>query len=481
MKKFFNIKHMLLVFFICGLFFCASCKKDDTTDPIVPDDPTPEDPIVPSGPDYSYLFDDICGDVVENNLTFPDKVGELRLNFATSDSQTITDEGVVTQGRTDTQVIIYMGVIDKEGVGYRYEKEVTVKGIQFSDMRTERVIAGYLYSSSYKGYTETQKKGLDVVNVAFGSVTGDGLVSVSNMIRLLPGILSIRRSGVRVLLSLKNTAANFSDAAYTSAGRIKLAESILSTIETYHFDGIDIDWEFPGYNTNHALDTDKKNYTLLMKEIYETVKKANSDYLVTSATRGGSECRKNYFLGEASAYVDYYNVMTYDLYSSSRVYHHTAVFSNTGQATMTNGSLDGTVDLYHNVEKVPGSKFLAGIAFYGYEVATNQTSGTSVLGTLPTGSYESITYKNIKKYYLDQMATNSSIQYYYDKTCQAPYLFNSLTKKFVTYDDATSIKAKANYVFDNGLLGVMIWELTYDNEEEDMLLAVMRAMKRDLS
>jgi chitinase len=447
-------------------------------DPTPTPDPDPEPEPDPE-PDYSFLLDQYVGDVVNQDLELPDREGDLKLTWTTSDLFTINDDGRIVQGREDTLVTVYMLVVDETGTGYKYQKEVSVEAISFPDMRTQRIISGYLYYSSYKGYTTAQKGGLDVVNIAFGDVSSDFTVDVNKLKSRLPGLLSIRKNGVRVVLSLKNTSQNFSDAAYTEEGRKTLANSIVETLTKYHFDGIDIDWEFPAYLTTHG-DADINNYTLLMKEIYETVKEANPDYLVTSATRGGSECRKNYDLGAASEYVDFYNVMTYDLYSSSKVYHHTAVYTNTGKATMTYGSLDGTHELYQ-IAKVDESKMVAGIAFYGYEVSTSVKDPASVLGSNATSAYSSITYKMIKRNYLDAMENNAYITYHYDTTCKAPYLFNSLTGKFVTYDNELSIKEKVRYVNQNHMAGVMIWELTYDNETEDMLMMVMDAMSRDIS
>ena len=43
---------------------------------------------------------------------------------------------------------------------------------------------------------------------------------------------------------------------------------------------------------------------------------------------------------------------------------------------------------------------------------------------------------------------------------QHSYLFNGDT--FISYDDKDSIKAKADYVKENGLCGLMYWEYCLD-------------------
>lgn len=51
---------------------------------------------------------------------------------------------------------------------------------------------------------------------------------------------------------------------------------------------------------------------------------------------------------------------------------------------------------------------------------------------------------------------------YYDKVSVAPWLWNAEKKVFLSTEDAESIKTKADYVANQGLGGVMIWELAGD-------------------
>ena len=50
----------------------------------------------------------------------------------------------------------------------------------------------------------------------------------------------------------------------------------------------------------------------------------------------------------------------------------------------------------------------------------------------------------------------------YDKTLTAPWLWNSTKKVFLSTEDEQSVAAKAQYVADKGIGGVMIWELAGD-------------------
>jgi chitinase len=58
----------------------------------------------------------------------------------------------------------------------------------------------------------------------------------------------------------------------------------------------------------------------------------------------------------------------------------------------------------------------------------------------------------------------------YDSVTQTPWLFNPSNKQYISYDDPTSIAAKANYALSAGLAGLFCWSLDEDNGE---LLAAM--------
>ena len=57
---------------------------------------------------------------------------------------------------------------------------------------------------------------------------------------------------------------------------------------------------------------------------------------------------------------------------------------------------------------------------------------------------------------------------YWDSVSHAPYLFNSQSKIFITYEDEESIKDKCEYIRTNKLKGAMFWE--YQSDYNSMLL-----------
>ncbi|MER8232817.1 glycosyl hydrolase family 18 protein [Streptomyces sp. NPDC094049] len=55
----------------------------------------------------------------------------------------------------------------------------------------------------------------------------------------------------------------------------------------------------------------------------------------------------------------------------------------------------------------------------------------------------------------------------YDDTLKAPWLWNGTTRTFLSTEDEQSVDAKARYVADKGIGGVMVWELAGDYTRRD--------------
>jgi len=211
-----------------------------------------------------------------------------------------------------------------------------------------------------------------------------------------------------------------------------------------------------------------------MKVLYNKFKNANSNYLVTSAMYGGNGVPK-YNAGESCKYMDYVHLMTYDLNARELSTHLTAL--STGSASST--SVESTLRFYIGAG-VPQEKLIIGGAFYGKIYELN-TSGSSFIRQTPISEPYTIVYSQIYANYLSKInESNGKIKVVreWDSAANAPYLciteYNDAGvvtgRKFITYDDAESMKLKAEYVFSNDLGGIMFWELGYEHRETDTLV-----------
>ncbi|MEH0759817.1 chitinase [Vibrio sp. 16] len=289
------------------------------------------------------------------------------------------------------------------------------------------------------------------------------------------------------------------------ANRDTFIASVKRFLKTWKFyDGVDIDWEFPGGGGAAADKGDPVNdgpaYIALMRELRVMLDELEAEtgrtYELTSAIGVGHDKIEDVNYGEAIQYMDYIFAMTYDFYGgwNNVVGHQTALYCG---SFMRPGQCDGT-GLDENGEPykgpaytsdngiqlllaqgVPANKLVLGTAMYGrgWEgvtpdtlsdptdpmtgVATGKLKGSTEQGVWEDGV---IDYKGVKTFMLgDNKQGVNGFEYGYDEQAEAPWVWNRSTGELITFDDDRSVKAKGAYVRSLGLAGLFSWEIDADN------------------
>jgi chitinase len=345
---------------------------------------------------------------------------------------------------------------------------LSISGIAPAEPPKKHVVIGYV--GGYKGLVNTDKidaAKLTHINYAFVDVK-DGKAFLTNLktdstnFRKL-NLLKKKNPDLKILISIGGWAwsENFSDAVLTEASREVFAKSSVDIIRQYKLDGVDIDWEYPGMpgeDGNVYRKEDKENFTLMFKAIRKELdvleKESRQKKLLTTATAGFASFLNNTEMAKAAEYLDYINLMTYDLFAQGIAAHHTNLY-RTKVYPMQN-SADDAVNAYV-AAGVPIHKLVIGIAFYervfNVENPANKGVGDKRIGEKYGKGYT---------YLKDSLVNKKGYVAYQDKDAMAPYLFNEATKQFITYDDEWSVRNKCLYVMDKKMGGVMFWEYTSD-------------------
>lgn len=240
-------------------------------------------------------------------------------------------------------------------------------------------------------------------------------------------------------------AGGFSVMSADSAQRRHFAEDCLAFCQKWGIDGIDIDWEFPTISwSGHACSPeDSKNYTLLMKQLRETL---GSDYLLTYA--GYPE--NNGWIDNMAVepYVDWVNVMCYDLCSAPSPHN----------AIQCSGYWDirRTLQDYQKVG-YPMNKLVLGIPFYGRH-------------DWGDGEYH---YSKILTLTSNQPSVYSIA---WNDTWKVPYMKKN-GAMFCSFDDPRSIRIKSDWVFEHGWRGLMYWEASGDDNNRSLARACWEGQK----
>lgn len=258
---------------------------------------------------------------------------------------------------------------------------------------------------------------------------------------------------------------NFPSIAASSIKRATFAHGCCDLIRTYGFDGIDIDWEYPGLLEHGGTPADKQNFTLLMQTIKDSLavlgSQQNKTYLLTACFGASKSNMLNIEWANVINILDIANIMTYDYFGSwdANANHNSPLYkSSQGDATY---NLDSSISYLMNHYQVPANKLAAGVAFYGRAV---KTSGTPALFA-PILGVDNITFSDDdgNPTYFNLLKKQNLFTNHWDAMAQVPYLTgNGGLQSFVSYDDEQSIGLKAAYIKNKNLRGAIIWEITGD-------------------
>ena len=305
---------------------------------------------------------------------------------------------------------------------------------------SETVIVGY---AVYWESTLPDPTILTHINYAFGHIENDfETLKVEKEGRLkLVVALKKQNPNLKVLLSVGGwEAGNFSEMAADEKHRKQFCKNCLTAVTKYSLDGIDIDWEYPTSSAAGISSSpeDTKNFTLLMKDLRETLGK---DKLLTMASASNA---KYVDFKEAIQYMNFVNVMTYDMGDPPK--HNGALY----KSSMASESCDESVAKHFNAG-VPYNKIVLGIPFYGHG------DGKAF--------DDYVDYKDIA---ID--GTKYTTQW--DATAMVPYVTDATGKMVLTYDNAKSVGLKAEYVQQKSLAGAMYWNIEADDASHTLGHAV---------
>jgi chitinase len=309
------------------------------------------------------------------------------------------------------------------------------------------------------------------INYAFANIVDGGvqfeLATDSIKIRSLMR-LKKQNPDLKVLFSIGGWvwSDQFSDIAAYSDSREKFAKSAVKLMKSYDFDGIDIDWEYPGQlgEDNVFRAADKENFTLLLSELRKQLdiqdKVAKTHYLLTIAAGANQKYIDHTDLKKAHQYLDFINVMCYDFYSGPfhQTGHHGNLYpsidvkfvGNNGASTITRLLKVG----------IPANKLILGIPFYGrkWEKVSPENNGL----------YQSSETANdiISSWKIAEEMQSGKFKKLYDNEAKASYLWNAEDRVFISYETPKEIKLKSEFIKQQGLGGVMFWEYSLDNNKE---------------
>ncbi|KAE9377607.1 glycoside hydrolase family 18 protein [Stipitochalara longipes BDJ] len=250
--------------------------------------------------------------------------------------------------------------------------------------------------------------------------------------------------------------------AYTnmvsSAGnRATFIKNIMKFMSSYGFDGVDLDWEYPGADDRGGVPADTANYVALVKEMSAAF---GSKYQLTVTIPTSFWYLQHFDVANMQDSIGWFNLMAYDLHG---VWDAESKFVGPYIAPHTNlTEIDLALDLLWRAG-VDSSKVVMGQGWYGRSFTLQSSSCNTPNGVCQfTGGAQAgpcsqssgiLDYQEIS----DIIQTNK-LQPVHDETAGVKWItWNS--NQWVSYDDADTFKQKRDFANSRCLSGLMVWAM----------------------
>jgi chitinase len=269
---------------------------------------------------------------------------------------------------------------------------------------------------------------------------------------------------LKVLISIEGKPEGFAAAARPE-NRAAFVSSCIDMFVRGHlapgveggnlFDGFDIDWEYPEM-------ADKENYSGLLAEFRRQMDAARAGLKLAIALGAGLGHYQGFDLKTIAGVVDQVGVMNYDY--NGPWSHRTGILAPLYELPddpLQHNTVDTTIQGYE-AAGIPAAKLLMGIPFYayGWDGVADVNHGLFQAGEPIRGDH----------FYSYIQTIQPKFQLYRDPKSEAPWLYDG--KSFWSFDDPISIRAKLGYAKKQKLGGVMVWELSNDSADGELLKAI---------
>jgi len=310
-----------------------------------------------------------------------------------------------------------------------------------------------------------------VVPKADGTLTTDLDIDDTNGPALAKSLAGLAHKNLRkaILMIGGDGAHSGWVGSASSANRSKFVDNLLSVMDAWGYDGLDLDWE-------PILDYDKPDLLALIKEL--RAKRPNMILTIPVGWVNANLKNADPWLKNIEPYVDRINVMSYLMggpWSGWLSWHSSAL---SGHGAQYPSSIEVSAEGYRSVG-IPAGKIGIGVGFFGvcWKGVTGPKQSTS--GASIVASDNTMSYRNILASYLVESA------YKWDSTAYVPYLsypngYGPLGCNFISAEDESSVSRKGEYVRVNGLGGAIVWTVNQgylpDKDDNPLLVSLANGM-----
>ncbi|CAF1185488.1 unnamed protein product [Adineta steineri] len=291
--------------------------------------------------------------------------------------------------------------------------------------------------------------------------------------------LKRRNPSLKIILSVggwTQRSKGFNAVLRSDNTRAKFINQTMAFLQEWQFDGLDLDWEFPGSRDREASIDSKLKYNIFVRELRQAFEdeairtnKTNRLLLTAAVAADPKIIDQGYIVPEFCNSLDYISVMAYDYHGkwdqvtgiNSPLYRSHNELDDHEDWKNTNSSV-----YYWINQGCSPANINLGLALYGRSFTLANNHNTSIGASIIEGGGEAGPYtkqEGVLAYF--EICQKLSVHNWtteWDLDSHSQYAYSD-TGQWVGYDSLKSVTLKVIWAKSMGLGGAMLWTLDYDD------------------
>jgi len=256
----------------------------------------------------------------------------------------------------------------------------------------------------------------------------------------------------------------FSTLSASATHRATFIQSSITFARTHGFDGVDIDWEYPGHAGQGGRPEDKANFVLLLKEfraaiVAEAAATGRQPLLLAIAVAALNPTLQNaYDVQAIHPYLDWIGVMAYDLHGSweSATGLHTQLHSPDGV------SVANAMETWL-AEGAPANKLVMGVGTYGRGWTLANANAAGVGAAAKGGSTAQPGTREPGYMAVTEIAALEAAGGLVTSDPERGSSYLVLGDQWVGFDTVDDVRQKVAWAKSRGFAGAMTWAIGLDD------------------